>query len=445
MKTPICDFVRSYCEAGALRTHMPGHKGSPLLGFEHLDITEFDGADSLYEASGIIAKSEENAGLLFGANTFYSAEGSSQCIRAMLHLAALHAKASGRKPVIAAGRNAHKVFLSAVALLDLQVNWLYPAEEDSYLSCPLTADDLETALAGSDVTAVYVTSPDYLGNVLDIAALAEVAHRHGCLLLVDNAHGAYLRFLEASLHPMDLGADICCDSAHKTLPALTGAAYLHISRNAPELLAKQAKNALALFGSTSPSYLILQSLDAVNGYLADGYHEKLADCVRSVRMLKDALQAHGYVLRGSEPTKLTIDAKAYGYTGNDLAAILAENNIFCEFHDPDFLVMMLTPETGLEGFARLEEALLAIPKLNPIDAPPPAFHRCEKALSIRDAILSPSTVLPVGECVGKVLACTSVGCPPAVPIVVCGERIDQDAIKCLTYYGIETCNVILKS
>ena len=441
MKTPICDFVQAYCGSDPLRTHMPGHKGVSLLGFEHLDITEFDGADSLYEASGIIAESEANAGSLFGAHTFYSTEGSSQCIRAMLHLAALHAKAAGKQPVIAAGRNAHRVFLSAAALLDLQVNWLYPSRADSYLSCPITALDLDKALNKAPAAAVYVTSPDYLGNMLDIQGLAEVAHRHGCLLLVDNAHGAYLKFLTPSRHPMDLGADICCDSAHKTLPALTGAAYLHISKNAPGLLFKQAKAALALFGSTSPSYLILQSLDAVNGYLDAGYPKILGDFIEKTVHLKQILTAHGYQLRGSEPIKLTVDAKAYGYTGHELAQLLARQKILTEFHDPDYLVMMLTPQTGEAGLRRLEQALLSIPKKAPVLPPPPAFHRCESAMSIRQAMLTPGKMRKAEQCLGKILVSASVGCPPAVPVVVCGERIDRQAIACFQYYGIETCQV----
>ncbi len=443
MNTPICDFVRRYCEDGAVRAHMPGHKGTPLLGFEHLDITEVDGADSLYEADGIIAESEKNASQLFGCPTFFSTEGSSQCIRAMLHLAMLHAKAAGKKPVVAAGRNAHKVFLSAAALLNFDVQWLYPARTDSYLSCTLTADDLDAALTGNEVAAVYVTSPDYLGNISDISALAEVAHRHGCLLLVDNAHGAYLRFLTPSRHPIDLGADLCCDSAHKTLPALTGAAYLHISGSVSESLAGQAKNALALFGSTSPSYLILQSLDAVNFHLADGYGERLAACADRIQQLRKHLRTNGYVLRGNEPLKITIDAKPYGYSGHDLAAALKEKNVFCEFHDPDFIVLMLTPEMVEDDLQRLEDALLSIPQRTAISDPPPAFHRCEQALPLREAVLSPSICLATEACVGKILAATSLSCPPAIPIVICGERIDEAAAARLRYYGIESCFVIV--
>ena len=136
---------------------MPGHKGTCFLGMEHLDITEIDGADSLYEASGIIAQSEANASQLFGCKTLYSAEGSSQCIRAMLYLVQLHARQKGLRPRIAAGRNAHKTFLTAAALLDLDVDWLYPKDNTGYLSCSLTVEDISDYLenAADKPAAVY--------------------------------------------------------------------------------------------------------------------------------------------------------------------------------------------------------------------------------------------------------------------------------------------------
>lgn len=447
MNTPICDFVRNYAESSALRLHMPGHKGHALLGMEALDITEIDGADSLYEAAGIIKESEQNASALFGCDTFYSTEGSSQCIRAMLYLAVLHAKQNGKRPLIAAGRNAHKTFLSAAALLDFDILWLQPENPDSYLSCKLDADALERALlsAAEKPTAVYITSPDYLGNITPVREIAEVCHNHGILLLVDNAHGAYLRFLPKSLHPIDLGADLCCDSAHKTLPVLTGGAYLHISPRAPEICTAQAKNALALFGSTSPSYLILQSLDAANQYIAADYPAKLSVLSAETQALKDRLTAHGFALCGDEPIKLTISAKLYGFTGKELADILLEYGIVCEFADPDFLVLMLTPEIGADGLRRLEEALLSIPRKDAIIDAPPAFHMAERMLSVREAVFSPCKTIPVENSVGCILAAASVGCPPAVPVVVCGERIDEAAVQCFRYYSIETCTVVKES
>ena len=445
MTTPICDFVRGYAESRTVRLHMPGHKGSAVLGMERLDITEILGADSLYEADGIIAESERNAGGLFGANTFYSTEGSSQCIRAMLYLAVLCARGQGiDRPVIAAGRNAHKTFLSAAALLDLDVSWLCPDTQDSYLSCAVTAPMLERFFHGTEgkPTAVYLTSPDYLGNTVDIAAIAEVCHRHGVLLLVDNAHGAYLKFLPGSRHPMDLGADMCCDSAHKTLPVLTGGAYLHISHAAPKCFSEQAKSALAMFGSTSPSYLILQSLDAANRVLSQGYAAAITDLAALVAQCRARLTAHGYVCTGDEPMKLTVCPKSYGYTGRELSQILREQGIECEFADPDFLVLMFTPAITVADIERLTEVLLAVPRRAAVMSAPPMPHCPERVMSVRAAAFSASETLPAQACLGRILAAATVGCPPAVPIVVCGERIDADAVAQFAYYGIETCTVV---
>ncbi len=447
MNTPICDFVRDYTRSGTCRLHMPGHKGSAHLGIEHLDITEIQGADSLYEAEGIIAKSEANASELFGCRTLYSTEGSSQCIRAMLYLILLYAKQQGRKPMIAAGRNAHKAFVTAAALLDADICWLYPQNAVSYLSCDLTPEELENYLQSAQErrpVAVYLTSPDYLGTISDIRAVAEVCHRYGVLLAVDNAHGAYLKFLPRSMHPIDLGADLCCDSAHKTLPVLTGGAYLHLSAAMDTAVGEQAKNALMLFGSTSPSYLILQSLDAANQHLST-YPEQLRKLAPRLDAFKARLSQQGYLLYGSETLKLTIQTKPYGYTGNQLAELLRQWKIEPEFADRDYLVLMLSIETSEETLVHLEQALCGIPPLPPITDACPAFARGEQVTTIREALLACSELLPVEKCCGRILAVPTVGCPPAVPVLVCGERIDAHAIACFTYYGITHCFVIKSS
>lgn len=445
MNTPICDFIKAYSEKNALRLHMPGHKGAGFLGVEALDITEIKGADSLYEASGIIAESEKNASQIFGCPTYFSTEGSSQCIRAMLYLAMLHAKKLGKKPLVAAARNVHKTFLSAAALLDLDVLWICPEKEESYLSCSFIPEYLEKMLEASEEppAAVYLTSPDYLGLTADIPGIADVCHRHEILLLVDNAHGAYLKFLESSLHPIDLGADMCCASAHKTLPVLTGGAYLQLSPALPEYFSAQTKNALALFGSTSPSYLIMQSLDEANRYMC-GCSEKLRSFVNECDALKARLKEHGFCLYGNEPLKLSISAKPYGYTGKELDELLLQQNIVSEFADPDYIVFMLTPDIGVEGLQRLEKTLMGIEKKPPICTHAPHFHKCERKISIREASLSMSETIPCQQAEGRILAAASVSCPPAVPILVCGEQIDKRAIECFEYYSIERCTVILE-
>lgn len=443
MDTPICDFVQEYARSNACRLHMPGHKGTAFLGMEHLDITEIQGADSLYEADGIIAQSEANASSLFGCKTYYSTEGASQCIRTMLYLLMLQAKQLGRKPVIAAGRNAHKTFLTAVALLDLDVQWLYPRDGANYLSCDLSADTLNAYLEDIQEKpfAVYLTSPDYLGSIADIAAIAEVCHAHDVRLAVDNAHGAYLKFLPESLHPIDLGADLCCDSAHKTLPALTGAAYLHLSEQTDRAVGMQVKNAMMVFGSTSPSYLTLQSLDAVNLYL-ENYPQQLRDFAVRVQAMKHALLQHGYSLYGNEPLKVTIDARAYGCTGMQMAEYLRRHNMEPEFADPEYLVLMLTPEIGVDALQNIEQVLCRLPKQEAIPENPPQLIPGEQVLSVREAMLSNAETLPVDECLGRILAVPTVGCPPAVPILMCGEKVTEHAVSCFRHYGISTCCVV---
>ena len=439
MSTPICDFVRRYQNSDAVRLHMPGHKGKPLLGFEPWDITEIDGADELFTPHGIIAESEAQASALFGAHTVYSTGGSTLCIQTMLHLTALYAASKGEKPRILAARNAHKAFVNAAALLDIDVRWLYPEMDSGYVSCPVTARQAAQVLAEQpSVTAVYLTSPDYLGNVQDIQGIAEVCHRADVLLLVDNAHGAYLKLLPQPRHPMDLGADMCCDSAHKTLGVITGGAYLHISRAAPALLARQAKASMALFGSSSPSYLILQSMDAANDRM-EAFSRQLAEFLPVVDGLKARLATHGYGLAGEEPLKLTLCPKSFGYTGTEIAGPLERHGMYPEFYDPDHVVLMLTPYNDANELNRLETVLCGLPRKAPVAAVPPSAPRPVPVLTPRQAILSESETLPIAQCLNRVSAAAAISCPPAIPLAVCGERIDRQVLDCFRYYGITHC------
>ena len=437
MKTPICDFVEQYAKGAPLRLHMPGHKGLGDHG-EQFDITEIKGADVLYSSSGIIRESENNAAALFGtARTVYSTEGSSASIRAMLYLASLCRK--GDRTVIAAGRNAHKAFLSAVALLDIDVVWLYGKANENIISCNITPEYLEDFLEKNSVTAVYVTSPDYLGNIADIEKLSSICRCHNTLLLVDNAHGAYLGFLPCSAHPIALGADACCDSAHKTLPALTGSAYLHIGKSAPPIFSLQAETAMALFTSTSPSYLILQSLDRLNAYLEDGYEKKLALFAKKVSELKARLEIDTV---GDEPLKLTLAPKSYGYSGDELADILSDAGMTCEFSDPDFTVMMLTPKLGEDALDKIEASLALLPRREAIGEKAPRLVVGKSVMSPREAIFKASETVDARSAVGRVLAASCISCPPAVPIAVCGELISEETLGLLEYYGIKTVQVI---
>ena len=441
MKTPIIDFVRKYALSSSVRLHMPGHKGVSFFGVEKWDITEITGADVLYSAKGVIKESEMNATSLFdSALTLYSTEGSSLSIRAMLHLVKTYASANGKSAKVIAGRNAHKTFVSASALLDIDVKWLY-STENGVLSCKTHLSTLENAILEENPTAVYVTSPDYLGGVEDVKSIAEICHKHGVILLVDNAHGGYLKFVDNGNHPLEQGADLVCDSAHKTLPTLTGAGYLHIGKNAPDFFKDNGENALSLYASTSPSYLILQSLDNLNRVLSSHPHY-FKKTVAKVNELKELLVGAGHTLVGDEKMKITISTKPYGYEGNHFADLLEEKGIVVEFADRDFVTMMFSPCNKSGDFKKTAKAILSIERKQPILDLPPSSPILERGMAMHSALFAPSEEVEVDKAIGRILATPTVSCPPAIPIAVCGEVIDKEAVEVFKYYRINTILVV---
>lgn len=440
MKTPIVSFLKSYQEKSPVRMHMPGHKGAGILGFEGMDLTEIYGADELFAAEGIIKESEQNASSLFGCPTYYSTQGSTLCIQTMCTILCQDAKSKGKKPKILAGRNAHRSFIHAAALLDFEIEWLYGNSD--YLSCKIHAEDLEKAIIESLPTAVYLTNPDYLGNLLDIQSLASVCKKHNVLLAIDNAHGAYLRFLEPSLHPIDLGADLCCDSAHKTLPVLTGGAYLHLSESLNQVWKNDVKHFMEYFSSTSPSYLIMASLDAANEVLDTTFRNSLSECVRSVASLKNTLVQHGYTILSGEPMKITISTKEFGYTGNEIANLLMECDIYPEFYDLDYIVLMPSPYNTKDDLKRLETCLCGIERKPILINKPPKLEQSKKAMNVRQALFSSSITLDVSKSLGQVCSSVTVSCPPAILPVIPGEVISESSIEVMKYYGIETVRVV---
>lgn len=440
MKTPIVSFLKSYQEKSPVRMHMPGHKGAGILGFEGMDLTEIYGADELFAAEGIIKESEQNASSLFGCPTYYSTQGSTLCIQTMCTILCQDAKSKDKKPKILAGRNAHRSFIHAAALLDFDIAWLYGNSD--YLSCKIHAEDLEKAIIESLPTAVYLTNPDYLGNLLDIQSLANVCKKHNVLLAIDNAHGAYLRFLESSLHPIDLGADLCCDSAHKTLPVLTGGAYLHLSDSLNQVWKNDVKHFMEYFSSTSPSYLIMASLDATNEVLDTTFKKSLSECIQRVDVLKNTLVQHGYTILSGEPMKITISTKEFGYTGNEIANLLMECDIYPEFYDSDYIVLMPSPYNTKDDFERLQKCLCGIDRKPILINKPPKLEQSKKAMNVRQALFSSSITLDVSKSLGQVCSSVTVSCPPAILPVIPGEVISESSIEVMKYYGIETVRVV---
>lgn len=439
MYTPIVDFVKAYAQSDKARFHMPGHKGVSFFGCESLDITEIRGADELYVPEGIILESERNAASLFGTSrTLYSAGGSTQSIHAMMFLAYMRAE-KGQKPLVLAGRNAHKAFIYAAAKLDVDVKWLYPEYTDSICSCIITPDKLKKALDECEYKpfAVYITSPDYLGGISDIKALSAVCREYGVPLLVDNAHGAYLAFCKDNIHPTALGADMCCDSAHKTLPVLTGGGYLHIADDDSYGFSEGAVRAMSLFGSTSPSYLIMQSLDMCNRYISERIVTDIAGCTARIEQVRKVMKNNGVNDISGEPLKITADFRYNGIDGfDDTGDYFRSFDIEPEYADGDFVVFMVSAFNSENDFERLEKAFENI-RLIKRAKEEFVLPKGKSVISVRDAVFAVSQEIAVSQSKGRICAVPTVSCPPAIPIAVSGEIISDAHIRLFEYYGIK--------
>lgn len=435
MKTPIVNFLRAYADRDGGRLHMPGHKGRGSFGWEAWDITEIHGADDLSHPRGIILESENNATRLFGSrHSFYLTGGSSQGIKTMVHLAAQRRSGGA----ILAGRNAHKAFLHSCGLLGLEPVWMQPPGS-SLCGCPITPQTLEDSIrqAREPLCAVYVTSPDYLGGMLDIRGLARTAHRHGLALLVDNAHGAYLS-LFPDRHPICQGADLCCDSAHKTLPVLTGGAYVHVGKEAADWDDEAVRAAAGIYGSSSPSYLTLCSLDQCNRLLERELPELAEKTMARVAALAAKLPIPNL---SAEPWKLTLDCAAVGADGESVTARLRQWGAEPEYADKDHVVLMFTPYNE-EGDYQAVEAALAEVSPAAARSPGPVPAPGERAMTVRQAMLLPQEQIPVRESPGRICGAAPVSCPPAIAVVAPGERVTPAAAEYMAGLGISRIAVV---
>ncbi len=448
MDTPIYDFVKKYSKSGFSRFHMPAHKGvsNTFLGCEPFDITEIYGADNLFAPCDIIKKSEENASSTFDTKkTIYSTCGSTLSIQTMLALACCENK-SGETPVIIAVRNVHTAFVNACTLLDIDVEWVFSeySFKESILTAKTSPQSIEKAICKSKKkpVAVYVTSPDYLGNVADISGISLICKKYKIPLLVDNAHGSYLHFLEKSCHPIHLGAQMCCDSAHKTLPVLTGGGYLHISRDADDIFAKRAKEMFSLFSTTSPSYLTLASLDLCNKFLDEQIKDKLSELIPFVKEIKVILSKKFQVLK-SEPLKIVLSTINSGLYGYEIADILRKRKIECEYADKMHIVFMISPITEVSDLIYLKDELINIrlPKisLERIEIPDFAY---KKGMSLKKAYLSEWEKVNVELAFDRICGKTVFTCPPGIPVCISGEVVSMEIIKILKMYGINEIYVV---
>ncbi|MGN0683639.1 MAG: amino acid decarboxylase [Oscillospiraceae bacterium] len=427
MNTPICDFLEKYTADNKLRLHTPGHKGE-----NPHDITEVYGADSLYESTpnGIIGMSELNAQSIFGSQrTCYSCEGSTLAIQAGLAVL----KSQGVK-TIAASRCSHRSLAMAASLLRMNVKWLYPPE---FLSANITynADSIR------DADALFITNVDYYGGTWRFV-------NPKIPVLIDNAQASYLRFVDKRafgveyVHPLELGFPlICAESAHKTLPVLTGGAYLHFSAGTDP---SPAKEMMALFGTSSPSYLILESLDRFNAMIANNT-QMVNNACGAVAELKQRLTEQGVPIQKTDPLRITINAREWGYTGFQYAQILRDSGVECELADHSNVVLLFSATSSLADCERAELAIHFVPQRTPL---PPANCPVVKAtadMPMWEAMYLPRKTIPIKSASGEVCAKFTAPCPPGVPIIMPGEIIDHNVIDALWAFGIQEVTVVART
>lgn len=416
---------------GAYPFHMPGHKrqGEWLEGLYEADITEISGADDLHAPIGIIADAQKRAAELFGTRETVFLTGGSTCGI----LSAISAVCDrGSKIIIA--RNCHKSVYNACQINDLKVNYIYPQPEYR-LGCFGTVAPYQVADAmdQSRARVVVITSPTYEGIVSDIKGIAREVHNRDGILIVDSAHGAHLGFNEyfpkSARHQ---GADIVIESAHKTLPCLTGAALLHINSG----LSLDIQEKLGIFETSSPPYPIICSIDRAVSKISTQdlftpYVKRLNAFYTATRKLRNLS-----VIKTDDPSKLIISVKNADINGFELKKLLREKySIELEMAMPQYALGMTSLADTDEGFARLYTALYKIDKtLSPCKKlrplfPPPA----EAARSLYIPNNGTYQLLNYKDCVGRISAEFIYAYPPGSPIIAPGEVFSREIIEYIDY------------
>ncbi len=442
------EILKKYRNLGFSSFHTPGHKSNFFSKYDlvSLDLTELPVTDSLYEASGIIKELEAEISEFYGSGaSFISCGGNTLCIQAMIRLVARAGD------TILCDRVVHRSAVSAMGLLDINTVWIKRKIcEKSGLASEIDIYDLEKKLKNTkNVKAVYLTSPSYHGILQNIQEISKICKKHDILLLVDNAHGSHLKFFD--LHPLDLGADITCDSAHKTLPVLTGGAWLHINKNNKlnEKLIKNAKSAMALFGSTSPSYITMASISICVEWLKKNSKQdffSLKKRVSKINLLaqdKNIFLVSDYLI--TDPTRIVLGVFNIGYTGFEFAQRLREFNIEPEFCDENYVVLIPSPFNTKKDWEKLENFIRNIKikspkKLDTIDS---NLEFNNQKMSISNALLRESQEeIDIENCVGKIAADIVCPCPPGIPVVMPGEEINIFSQKKLINYNIKKINIL---
>lgn len=436
--------------------HMPGHKrrlfdDEIFSDIYSVDVTETEDFDDLHEAEGILKEAQEKAAKLYGADeTHFLVNGSTGGI-----LAAICATVTSNDSVVVAA-NCHRSVFNAVMLSGADLYVVTPGREKCFDICGgVDPDFVQRALAdtGAKGSAVVITSPTYEGIVSDIRAIADICHAHGAVLIVDSAHGAHLGFSDDfPASPVASGADVVISGIHKTMPAMTQTALIHISSKC--LSKDRIRKMLTVFSTSSPSYVLMASADSMTHLLAEkgtklfnDYGKRLRDFYLKASGLKCLTVLDDGMLcekgsAGHDPGKLVIKDKTGRLSGKELYDILKDEYGLCaEMAGFSYVILMTSVADTDEGFRRLEEALADIDKKLSLMPPADKKAKIPETVFIAEgkhdnnmmaAMFSEGIKhLPVEEAAGRTAADIVTVYPPGIPVTLPGDVITKEAVNSL--------------
>lgn len=471
----LYDRLKEYAASDFYPWHMPGHKRR-LVEFDNpfsMDITEIDGFDDLHHPEGILREAMEEASEIYGSEkTYFLVNGSSCGILA----AVCAAVKPGGKLLMA--RNCHKSAYHGALLQQAQVTYVYPKPEKEGFYGALQPEDVKAALqADPDISALILVSPGYEGIVSDIKKIAEITHAYGCILLVDEAHGAHFSFGKSCgdffpVSALENGADVVIQSLHKTLPSLTQTALLHVGKGGSTRINTEVLEMyLRIYQSSSPSYIFMASIDhCIRLMSGDAGQKLMAEYAENLRITRQYLKEQLHVLRlfepvspdlcGTEqggecfydPSKFVIipkgDAGQQMADGPWLAGMLRDRyHLEPEMNTDRYVILMSSPADTKEGFERLAKALTEIDGMvEKADRVPETKDRVsgepgrlpnrapQSVVNSACAGTSPGEWILLSRAEGKICHDFIYIYPPGIPLLVPGEKIEKQHLETISVW-----------
>ncbi|MBR2619959.1 MAG: aminotransferase class V-fold PLP-dependent enzyme [Firmicutes bacterium] len=456
MKKSVTQFLLDHAAEKPVSFHMPGHKGSDIYrrygydeflnNFIDCDITEIPGADNLFQTEGVIRETAEKYRRLYDVKKSYLLiNGTSGGLIAAI----LASVPQGKKLVMA--RNCHKSVFNALTLGGIEPVYAYPSMVEEYgISGAVEAEEIARCLdENPEAEAVILPSPNYYGICSDIKAIADVVHARGKVLIVDQAHGAHLKFMAGEPKAAEeCGADIVVNSTHKTLCSFTQSAVLNYNSDRVEQYILEDK--LQAIQSTSPSYLLMASLD-INADILEKHGERLFSAWQSniEDFYAKAAAVEGLKLMevpgAMDKTKINIDMSRYGIDGNQLEELLMEKGFYSELVTGNILMCMTGIGNTGADFERLLVVLKSIAEERAFDkdgsdhSGAAGTEGCDKADNSGAALWMKRRALHeipkkkqqvhIDESEGLICAASIIPYPPGIPFVCPGEEIGREEIE----------------